>query len=138
MQVVDDEAGTRYIVVKRSAESSLVRNPESGESKYLPNEELSAVEGVSPLEVAARAISDPTRRIMSATHSDQALGLLIKLDTHGPIAVRTMMEYGLCESDLLGTLSEFQAAGLITEATIAGERGYELTSTAREGLATLR
>jgi hypothetical protein len=49
-----------------------------------------------------------------------------------------MMKYGLCESDLHGMLSEFQAAGLITEATIAGERGYELTSTAREGLATLR
>lgn len=139
MRTVEDEAGTRYVLVKRSGAASLVRNPKTGESTYLPNDELRAVEGESPLETAARAVPEPTRRVLRTVHSDRALGLLVELDARGPVAVRDLMgSYDLCESDLHGLLAEFTAAGLLTEARVVGERGYDLTDVAREGLAGLR
>lgn len=139
MRTVEDEAGTRYVLVKRSGDSSLVRDPTTGEERYVPNEGLSSVEGESPLETAARAVPEPTRRVLRAVHSDRALGLLVELDERGPVAVRDLMgSYDLCESDLHGLLAEFTAAGLVTEARVLGERGYELTDVAREGLADLR
>ncbi len=138
MQVAESDDGTRYVLLKRSADSSLVRDPESGESRYLPNEDLSVVEGESALETAARAVPGPARRVLRATHTDRALGLLLELDARGPTSVRALMDYGMCESDLHGTLAEFRAAGLVAEADAAGERGYDVTETAREGLAVLR
>ena len=138
MQVLESDDGTRYVLVKRSSESSLVRDPNTGESRYLPNETLSVVEGASPLETAARAVPEPARRVLRATHTDRALGLLLELDARGPTPVRALLDYGMCESDLHGTLAEFRAAGLVEEATVAGERGYAVTETATEGLASLR
>ena len=138
MRVVEGDDGTRYVLLKRSAESSLVRDPETGESRYLPNEDLSLVEGESALETAAGAVPEPARRVLRATHSDRALGILLELDARGPTSVRGLLDYDLCESDLHGTLAEFRAAGLVAEAEAAGERGYALTDTAREGLAVLR
>jgi hypothetical protein len=139
MRTVEDATGTRYVLLKRSGDSSLVRNPETGESCYLPNGELDSVEGESPLETAARAVPEPTRRVLRAVHSDRGLGLLVELDARGPVAVRDLMgSYDLCESDLHGLLSEFTAAGLVTEARVVGERGYDLTDVAREGLSELR
>ena len=38
MRTVDHD-GDRYLLVKRSDESSLVRDPETGEERHLPNEE---------------------------------------------------------------------------------------------------
>jgi DNA-binding IclR family transcriptional regulator len=76
---------------------------------------------------------------LRAVHSDTALGLLVELDERGPVPVRDLMRsYDLCESDLHGLLAEFTAAGLVTETRVVGERGYELTDVAREGLAALR
>ena len=139
MRTVEDESGRRYVLLKRSGDSSLVRDPTTGEERYVENGSLSPVEGESALETAARAVPEPTRRVLRAVHSDRALGLLVELDERGPVAVRDLMgSYDLCESDLHGLLAEFTAAGLVTEARVVGERGYELTDVAREGLTELR
>ena len=138
MQVLESHDGTRYVLLKRSSDSSLVRDPETGESRYVPNADLTVVEGASPLETAAGAVPESARRVLRATHTDRALGLLLELDARGPTPVRALLEYEMCESDLHGTLAEFRAAGLVAEASVAGERGYELTDTAREGLVVLR
>jgi hypothetical protein len=139
VRTVEDGSGTQYVLLKRSGDSSLVRDPVTGEERYVENEALSAVEGESPLETAARAVPDPTRRVLRAAHSDRALGLLVELDERGAVPVRDLLgSYDLCESDLHGLLAEFTAAGLVTETRVVGERGYELTDAAREGLTALR
>ena len=139
VRTVEDDSGRRYVLVKRSGDASLVRDPTTGEERYVENGELSAVEGESPLETAARAVPGSARRVLGAVHSDRALGLLVELDERGPVPVHDLMgSYDLCESDLHGLLAEFTAAGLLTETRVVGERGYELTDDAREGLAVLR
>jgi hypothetical protein len=135
---VEDGDGDRYLLVKRSGESSLVRDPATGEQQYLPNEEIEAV-SESPLTAAAGSVPEPARRVLSATHDDRSLGLLVEVVDRGPVGVRSLLsDYDLCESDLHGLLAEFRAAGLVEEATVAGERGYGPTDTARAGVAHLR
>lgn len=136
MRVVTD-GECELVLVKHSSESSLVRDPATGESRYLPNDDLSVVKGTGPLEAAASAVPEPVRNVLRATHTEEALGLLVELDARGPTPIRSMMDYGLCESDLHGTLVEFRAAGLVRETDVAGERGYELTEVARKALAVL-
>ncbi|MEF8840530.1 MAG: hypothetical protein V5A62_02735 [Haloarculaceae archaeon] len=139
MRTVEDGSGKRYVLLKRSGDASLVRDPITGEERYVGNEELSAVDGESALETAARAVPDPTRQVLRAAHSDRALGLLVELDERGAVPVRDLMgSYDLCESDLHGLLAEFAAAGLVTETRVLGERGYELADVASEGLSNLR
>jgi DNA-binding PadR family transcriptional regulator len=46
--------------------------------------------------------------------------------------------YDFCESDLHGLLAELQAAGLITESQVAGERGYEVTEKGSVALGVVR
>ena len=138
MRTVHDGSGTRLLLVKQSDESSRVRDPETGEERYVPNDELEFVDE-SPLETAARAVPNAARTILTAVRDDRGLGLLFELDRRGAVAVRDLMSgYDLCESDLHGLLGEFRAAGLVEEATVAGERGYRLTETASAGLAHLR
>ncbi|MFQ3320852.1 MAG: hypothetical protein ACI80F_002942 [Natronomonas sp.] len=130
--------GKVYLLVKQSGDSSLVRNPETGEEQYLPNEELT-VSGDSPLAVAAERIPGASRRVLTAVHSEQTLGMLVELDERGPLAVRELLgSYDLCESDLHGVVGELRAAGLVREADVGGERGYAVTDLASEGLAELR
>ncbi|WP_435182907.1 DUF7346 family protein [Halobellus sp. EA9] len=139
MQTVRDASGDRYLLVKRSAESSRVRDPNTGEERYLPNEELSFEGGEAPLSVAAAAVSEPVRRVVSAAHDDRSLGLLVELADRGPLPVVELLgAYDLCESDLHGLLSEFRAAGLVAETTVHGERGYDATETTRRAVASLR
>jgi hypothetical protein len=139
MRTVRDSSGTPYLLVKRSSDSTLVRNPETGTEQYLPNDELTVVEGVSALGVAAGGIPAPVRRVVTAAHSDDGLGLLVELTDRGPLPVRDLLgAYDLCESDLHGLLAEFRAAGLVRECTVAGERGYEATETTHEAVAALR
>lgn len=127
MQSVRDADGTRYLLVKRSAESSLVRDPTTGEERYLANDDLESV-GESPLSAAAGGLVPDLRRAVLACRDERALGLLVEFADRGPLSVRTLLDsYDLCESDLHGLLAEFRAAGLITETTVAGERGYEPT-----------
>lgn len=139
MQTVRDGAGKRYLLVKRSKESSRVRDPETGEERYLSNESLTPAEGESPLEAAAAGIPLPVRRVTTAVHDDRSLGLLVEIADRGPVSVIDLLDgYGCCESDLHGLLGEFRAAGLVEEASVAGTRGYDATDLAREGVAALR
>ncbi|WP_254543703.1 DUF7346 family protein [Halomarina pelagica] len=139
MQTVRADDGTIYLLLKRSSDASRVRDPATGEERYVANDRLERVEGESPLETAARAVPDPVRRLLTAVHDDRGLGLLLELDRRGPIAARDLMgAYDLCESDVLGLLTEFRAAGLVEPADVAGEPGYDATPRAREALDPLR
>ena len=137
MRTVEDETGRRYLLVKRSGDSSLVRDVESGEERYLPNDELTQRDGIDPLAAAAGAVPDSVRRLLTAVHDDRGLGLVIAL-ARQPRSARALLEAtDLCESDLLGLLSELRAAGMVVEATVDGERGYEATEEARRAVDAL-
>ncbi|MFD1512288.1 DUF7346 family protein [Halomarina rubra] len=139
MQTVRDDDGRRYLLLKRSSESSLVRDPETGTERYLPNDRLTPTgDDDSALTLAARAVPAPVRRVLTACRDDRALGLLLELDRRGPLPARALVDYDLCESDVVGLVSEFRAAGLVVKADATGERGYDLTDDAREALAVLR
>ena len=130
MQPVRDGDGTRYLLVKRSSDSSLVRDPATGEERYVPTDELES-DGESPLSAAAGGLPDELRRAVLACRDERALGLLVEFADRGALSVRTLLDsYELCESDLHGLLAEFRAAGLLAETTVAGERGYETTDEA--------
>lgn len=138
MRTVRDERGKRYLLEKESDEASLVRDPESGETRHLPNEQLTVVDGESPLATASRAVPLPVRRALTAVRDERALGLLVEVDRRGPVAVRTLLgETEYCESDLHGALAEFRAAGLVAETDVAGERGYETTDDGHSAVTTL-
>ena len=139
MRTVRDDEGDRYLLVKRSTESSRVRDPETGEERHLDNDALTPVEGESPLETAARGVPEHVRRVVTVARDDRSLGLLAEIADRGPVGVRTLLDaYDLCESDLHGLLAEFRAARLIEEARVAGERGYAATEETTAALAFLR
>lgn len=139
MRTVRDESGKRYLLLAESSDSSRVRDPDTGDEQYLPNEQLEPVEGEAPLATAASGVPEPVRRVLTAVHSEQSLGLLIDLVERGPLPVVDILNAtDLCESDLHGTITELRAAGLVDEAQIHGERGYEATETAAEAVAHLR
>lgn len=138
MRTVRDASGTHYILLKQSSDSSLVRDPESGAEKHVANDELEPVDGGSPLSTAARGVPDAVRTVVTAAHDDRALGLLVELDARGPLSVADLLDsYDLCESDLHGLLGEFRAAGLVEEADVFGQRGYDTTATASEAVDVL-
>jgi hypothetical protein len=139
MRTVRDEDGTHYLLLKESGQSSLVRDPTTGDERHLPNDDIETVDGESPLETAANAVPDAVRRVLTAAHDDRALGLLLEIDSQGPVGVRTLLSaYDLCESDLHGLLAEFRAAGLLDETKTNGQRGYVTTDVASEGLELLQ
>lgn len=139
MRTVRDQSGDAYLLVKESSDACKLRDPETGEEFYRDADELDPVEGESPLATAARAIPAPARRLLTAVPDERALGLLVELRERGPLSVRYLLDAAdLCESDLLGLLTEFRAAGLIEERRVAGERGYATTDAADEGLDALR
>lgn len=139
MQTVRDANGDTYLLVKRSAESSRVRNPDTGEERYVDNADLTVVDGESPLATAASGVPAPVRRLLRAVHDDRSLGLLAVVVDEGPLPVIELLDAtGMCESDLHGTVTELRAAGLIREADVAGRRGYAATETATEAVDSLR
>ena len=139
MRTVETDQGRCYLLLKESAESSLVRDPRTGEERYLPNDALGEVSGDSPLVTAATGVPESVRRVVGAVHDDRSLGLLVELVDRGPVAVVDLIgSYDLCESDFLGLLTEFRAAGLAREIEVHGERGYDATDIAREGVGHLR
>jgi len=139
MRTVETADGTRLLVRKASGDSLLVADPDTGEERYVDREAVSELDGESALSVAASSVPAPTRRVLAAVHDDESLGLLLELAGRGPLAARTLLdEYDHCESDLSGCIAEFRAAGLVAEATVAGERGYDATDLARDGVAALR
>ena len=135
---VRDGDGNRYLLLKRSGESSLVRDPETGQRRHLPNEEIEVLDE-STVSTVLDAVPDEVATLVTAVHDERALALLLELDAEGPMAVRTLLsEYDFCESDLHGLLGELQAARLITETRVVGERGYETTADGARALAHLR
>mgnify|MGYP005847042347 CR=1 FL=1 len=139
MQTVVDAEGNRYLLVKRSSDASLVREPETGAEQYIDTDQLTLLDGESPLVTAATAVDPAVRRLLTATHDDRSLGLLVELVDRGPCSTLALLEgYGLCESDLHGLLGEFRAAGLIDETTTQGRRGYDATDLARRAVDQLR
>jgi hypothetical protein len=93
----------------------------------------------SVLQARANEVSGPVQQLLVGVPDERALGLLVDIDTAGPLAVRTMLSrYDCCESDLHGLLTECRVAGLLTETTVGGERGYETTEVAGEALAAIR
>lgn len=137
MQTVRTEDGERYLLVDSSEESSRVRDPATGEEHTVATERLEATEEAA-LDTAAREVSEPVRRLVSAVPDDRALGLLSEIDTRGPVAARDLLAYDYCESNLHGLCGEFRAAGLLTMCEVAGERGYRTTPEASAALARLR
>lgn len=139
MRTVRDANGRQYLLVKRSEESSLVRDPDTGAERYLRNDRIEPVEGESALETAATGVPDPVRRVVTAAHDDRSLGLLVALADGGPRSVVALLDdFDLCESDLHGLLAEFRAAGLIEEVDAPGGRGYAATETTERAVALLR
>ena len=139
MQTVRDGDGETYLLVKRSAESSRVRDPDTGAERYVDTEDLRVVEGESALATAASGVPEPVRRTLGAVRDERSLGLLAVVVDEGPIAAIDLLDAAdMCESDLHGTLTEFRAAGLVDEAEVAGRRGYEATPVAVEALELLR
>ena len=139
MQTVRDGDGETYLLVKRSAESSRVRDPATGAERYVDNEDLSVVDGESPLTTAASGVPEPVRRTLRAVHDDRSLGLLAVVVDEGPLSAIELLDTAdMCESDLHGTVTELRAAGLIDEVDVGGRRGYAATDTASEALDRLR
>ena len=127
MRTVEDQSGRRYLLLKRSRDASLVRDPATGERSHLPTADLTPVDGVSPLETAAASLPPAARALASAVHDDRALGLLVALEAADGLAVRALLDADdRCESDLHGLLGELRAAGLVEAATVDGESGYRL------------
>ncbi len=138
MKTVRDEDGRHYLLLKQSEKSALVRDPETGEERYLETDALEPADGESPLETVARRIDPDVRQLMSAVHDDQSLGLLLEVATEGPLTARTIIDRtDFCESDLVGRLTTFRAAGLLAETTVYGEPGYEATETCQRALEAL-
>ena len=139
MRTVRDEEGTVYVLLRESSDTSLVRDPTTGETTHLPNASLEPVSGESPLSVAATAVPEPVRAVLTAVHDERTLGLLVELVDRERVPARELLEaVDLCESDLHGALSEFRAAGLLEEATVDGRRGYAVTDRARRGIRSIR
>lgn len=139
MRTVEDASGRRLLLVKRSAESWLVRDPESGAERYVNPDDVDVLDDAAPLETAARGVGADARRLVLAVRDDRALGLLCHLDAVGPRSVVALLnETDLCESDLHGTVAEFRAAGLVAEEEVDGRRGYGLTDAGRAALDRLR
>jgi len=139
MRTVRGTDGTAYLLLKRSSESSRVRDPETGEERYVPNADLEVIDEASPLSTAAGAIDEPVRQLIRAVHDDETLGLLVELVDRGPLAAITVLDaYDLCESDLHGRLTELQVAGLVETTEVDGRRGYAATDLARVAIAALR
>jgi hypothetical protein len=139
MQTVRDADGETYLLVKRSARSSRVRDPATGAERYVDNDELSVVDGESPLATAAAGIPASVRQTVRAVHDERSLGLLVVVVDEGPLsAVELLDTADMCESDLHGTITELRAAGLIEEVEVGGRRGYAATDSASEAIELLR
>ncbi|WP_121742685.1 DUF7346 family protein [Natronorubrum halophilum] len=139
MKTVQDDTGKRYLLLKRSEHASLVRDPHNGNECYVQNDRLEDLDDESPLETAARSVSGPVRTLVTTVHDEATLGLLIELESRGPLAVRTVLNaYDFCESDLHGRFTVLSTADLIEETEVAGERGYRITETCKQALESIR
>lgn len=139
MRTVRDDDGAVYVVLKESADSTLVRDPATGEERHLPNDALEPAGGTSTLDALATTVPADARTVVRACHADWHLGLLVALRDHGPLAARDALgRFDVCESDLLGAFTEFRAAGLVEETDVHGDGGYRLTDAGESGVDALR
>lgn len=139
MRTVEDAAGRRYLLLKRSRDSSLVRDAETGEQSYHPTDELTVVGGASPLVTAAEGVPEAARRLVTAVRDDRTLGLLVALEAADGLAARTLLDAeDYCESDLHGLVGELRAAGLVEPTSVDGEDGYRLTDGAAAAVRALQ
>ncbi|WIV67623.1 DUF7346 family protein [Natrialbaceae archaeon AArc-T1-2] len=139
MKPVRDDDGTRYLLLKRSAEASLVRDPTTGNECYVRNDRLEPEEDATVLETAATGVDPAIRRLLRGVHDDETLGFLLELAERGATDVRTILErYDVCESDLHGRLAELAAAGLLEEVDVDGERGYRISDDCERALSAIR
>ncbi len=162
--VEDAAPGDRFLLLKESDDACLVRDPATGERRYLPADGLERVDG-PPV-----AVEDAPEALRALAARDGRLGLLVDLvgrwsadacgdaadgttgltddadpDTARATPVRTLLaETTLCESDLHGALADLEAAGLIDrverENPLLGRQGraYRPTERAREAVERLR
>ncbi|WP_312909660.1 DUF7346 family protein [Natronosalvus caseinilyticus] len=138
MKPVRGDDGTRYLLVKRSSDSSLVRDPTTGEERYVANDRLEALPEESALELAAQAVDDDVRPLLLSIHDERTLGLVLEIAGRGPLGVREILEYSdFCESDLHGRLTVLTAGGVLEETEVGGERGYAISESASRGLELL-
>lgn len=139
MRTVRHTNEKEYVLLKRSEGASLVRDVITGETLTLQNEELTIVEGASPLATLAQAVPESIRRVLVGVHSETALGLLVYLDDVGPTSIRQLIgTVDACESDLNGLFGELSAAGLLEETSVYGEPGYKVSDLGSEALAILQ
>jgi hypothetical protein len=139
MDTVEDEAGDRYVLQKRSSDAWLVRDPATGETAYRDPATLTVVEAADSLATAANGVPAAVRTLLTAVPNERVLGVVATIVDREAVAVRTLLdETTLCESDLHGAIAELVAAGLLAETTVAGERGYEATELAIEAIDVLR
>ncbi|MFC7214119.1 hypothetical protein ACFQO4_08505 [Saliphagus sp. GCM10025334] len=138
MKPVRGDDGTRYLLVKRSSDSSLVRDPTTGEERYVDNARLEPLPELSALELATQAVDDDVRPLLLSIHDERTLGLVLELAERGPLGVREILGYSdFCESDLHGRLTVLTAGGVLEETEVGGERGYAISDSARRGLEVL-
>ena len=136
METVEDQAGDRYLRLKRSATSSLVYDPITDTHTHRPNVELTVIDGTSPLTTAARTVPAPVRRLIRSVHSDETVGLLVALDAaDGMNAADVLARTTFCESDLYATLRNLEAGDLIER---DDQERWQLTEIGRAGLSAVR
>ena len=140
MRTVKDSHGTRYELVKRSGEASLVRNIESGAKSYIPNTELTPIVDEGGLtDLAETTIAPSARHLITGVHSMRALGLLVLINHRGSVGVRELLDRTTyCERDLFRVLHDLDAGGLLEETTVDGERGYRVSNTCTDALELVR
>ncbi len=138
-RIVRDPDDRRYLLLKRSKDSSLVRPVDGGDRRYLPTAELTVVEEASRTSAVLAPLPASIRSLVTAVHDDRTLAVLQDLALSGPVAVETLMAtYDFCESTFHGVIAELQVADLVTETTVAGQRGYDTTDRADRALTALR
>lgn len=139
MPTVEDPDGRRYVLLKESADASLVRDLLTGERSYKPNEQLQAVEEGDILREAAKSVPQSVRHLFEGIPDERALGLVILLAELGPTSVRRLLEETTyCESDLFAVLRELEAAGLLERRGDDRDLEYVVTDGARDGLDIVR
>lgn len=135
MRTVRADDGSRYLLQKRSGDTSLVCDPATGEEHYINTDRLELCDEIPPLETIGATVPDHSRKEIGVS-DDRALGLLVVLERHEPIAAVDLIEFTeLCESDLNGLLTELRAGGLV-ESVSDPVLGYELSTRARSNVSS--
>ena len=132
MVIIEDRAGTSYVLLKRSTEASLVRNLETGSIQYLPTSAFARVttDDRTADSKVALATNFQHRIPNAAAHE-----LITMLYDTGPSSVRVLLnETTLCERDFFAVTRELVLGDVLEPTDIAGEQGYALTDEARSNI----